>query len=188
MSTHNHRPGPQPLEHRGRSFSPQPTVLSLKTMPRSNSAPPCLDYSPGDHCEEPTFTVNSIPVVRRLLTLQMEGWGHKKFPPETCVYVQDLPPIELGKIAEDGFVRATRRPFFMSGQKRRRSPSFSIPSKQPKLQHNLARSSTVICSPAVSVPSVAGNNETTFQHFPLLINVRCPSPSHIIPSWFLRSS
>ncbi len=128
-------------------FLPNPESFLWKQCPGQTVPHPCLDYSPGDHCEKPTFTVNSIPVVRHLLTLQMEGWGHKKFPPETCVYIQDLPPIELGKIAEDGFVHATRRPFFMSGQKRRRSPSFSIPSKQPKLQHNLARSSTAICSP-----------------------------------------
>ncbi|KAK0441998.1 uncharacterized protein EV420DRAFT_1485438 [Desarmillaria tabescens] len=46
--------------------------------------------------------------VHRLLTLQVEQWGHRHFPalwphpPNTGLNINDLPTIELGQIGEDG--------------------------------------------------------------------------------------
>ncbi len=177
----------QPVD-RGRSSSPRPSISS-KTMSRSYSAPPRLEYAPGECSEESGFTVTSIPMVRRLLTLQVEEWGHRNFPehwacpPETSIYVKDLPPIVLGKLGEDGsrFVCEDFAPF-ISGWKRGRSPSISLPSKQPKHDHNLDRSLTAMHSPPISVPGFAGE-----ESFPLVITVRQRRPPFIITSWFLSS-
>ncbi len=158
-------------------------------MSRSYSVPPRLEYAPGECSEELDFTVTSIPVVRHLLTSQVEEWGHRNFPghwacpPETSIYVKDLPPIVLGKLGEDGsqFVCEYLAPF-ISAQKRGRSPSISFPSKQPKHSHNLDCTLTAMHSPPISVPSFAGE-----ECFPLVITVCRRCPPFIITSWFLSS-
>ncbi|KAK0449099.1 uncharacterized protein EV420DRAFT_1483295 [Desarmillaria tabescens] len=86
--------------------------------------------------------------VHRLLTLQVEQWGHRHFPalwphpPNTDLNINDLPTIELGQIGED----ASR--------------------KQLKQDRNLARSGTMVESP----PILVGERYHTFYHLPLLSN------------------
>ncbi|KAK0434400.1 uncharacterized protein EV420DRAFT_1488667 [Desarmillaria tabescens] len=161
--------GPQAEQRRGRSSS-LAQKHRVKWKPRSCSAPPQLLLNA---CHLPAFTLGSIPKVHRLLTLQVEQWGHRHFPalwphpPNTGLNINDLPTIELGQIGEDGslFVRANKYPFLYH-RKRQRSTSVSASRKQLKQDRNLAHSGTMVESP----PILVGERYHTFYHLPLLSN------------------